>query len=109
MPGYDQTLPIPYHLEPPRLDADETLPSQLHPSYPFGRPPTVSKRSRPWMSGPGNLLGTIADGDEGFGNGRGSGSRLGGGDAWEELGMRGIIEVEQRKEIPPGMAVSLIV
>ncbi|ORX40184.1 hypothetical protein BD324DRAFT_616692 [Kockovaella imperatae] len=105
MPGYDQTLPIPYHLEPPRLDADETLPSQLHPSYPFGRPPTVGKPLRPWMSGPGNLLGTIGEMDGSSGLGRaGMIGSFGRGDAWDELAMRGIIEVEQRKEVPPGMA-----
>lgn len=34
------------------------------------------------------------------------GGRWGRGEGWEELGMREVVEVEKRKEVPPGMAVS---
>ncbi|KAK8858510.1 hypothetical protein IAR55_002737 [Kwoniella newhampshirensis] len=118
MPGFDESLSIPPHLEPPRLDADETLPSMLHPSYPFGRP--VSLRSSASISGIGigvgggagrgrgigNLLGTITVVGEGgrreggFGLGRDGG----GGGGWDEWGLEDVVENERRKEIPPGMA-----
>ena len=106
MPGYDQSLPIPPHLEPPRLDSDDTLPSQLHPSYPYGRPPTAGRPIRPWMSAPGNLLGTVGEGMGSESGGGWMGGRWGRGEGWDELGMRGVVEVEKRKEVPPGMAVS---
>lgn len=114
MPGFDEFIPVPGHLEPPRLDADETLPSQLHPSYPFGRPPTVGRPIRPWMGGPGNLLGTVGSGGgekgmsgrEGEGGQAWMGGRWGRGEGWEEVGIREVVEVEKRKEVPPGMAVS---
>lgn len=132
MPGYDEFVPVPEHLEPPQLDADETLPTQLHPSYPFGRPPTISRPQRPWMTGPTNLLGNMdrlggggwggdrggagaggsrwVDG-QGQGQGQGEGwlgSRYGQGEGWRELGMEGVVEREKRKEVPPGMAVGSV-
>ncbi|RXK41633.1 hypothetical protein M231_01132 [Tremella mesenterica] len=99
MPGYDEPLPIPPHLEPPRLDADETLPSALHPSYPFGRPVSVSKPTR---HGVGNLLDTVKE----------KGEKLGvsmvqtglGREKWDELGLDEVVESQVRKEVPPGMA-----
>ena len=114
MPGFDESIPVPAHLEPPRLDADETLPSQLHPSYPFGRPPSLGRPVRPWMGGPGNLLGTVGDGQgrgQGMEGGMGGvwmGGRWGRGEGWEELGLTEVVEVEERKEVPPGMAVSVL-
>ncbi|WVQ96849.1 hypothetical protein IAU59_003956 [Kwoniella sp. CBS 9459] len=116
MPGYDESLSIPPHLEPPRLDADETLPSMLHPSYPFGRPVSLGKKGSGLGSGlgsrgrgVGNLLGTVGDGGDprnGWGSGMGSG--WGNGDArgerWEEWGLEDVVERERRKEVPPGMA-----
>ena len=102
MPGFDESIPIPPHLELPRLDADETLPSQIHPSYPFGRPATVGK---PIRAGPGNLLGTV-EGSES--RGQVMGGKWGRGERWVELGMGEVVEVEKRKEVPPGMAVSAL-
>lgn len=132
MPGYDEHLPIPPHLEPPRLDADETLPSQLHPSYPFGRGVTKSRVGVAGKGkGVGNLLGTVGTGGAGAGPAEGSGSsgkkggmgagvgmgmeafgfgfgsgRAGRGEGWDELGMEEVVEKERYKEVPPGMAVS---
>lgn len=131
MPGYDEFVPVPEHLEPPQLDADETLPTQLHPSYPFGRPPSTSRPQRPWMTGPTNLLGSMGmdrlgpgsgagagGGGGGAGTGRGEssgaqgdgwlGSRYGQGEGWRELGMEGVVEPEKKREVPPGMAVSVV-
>ncbi|ODN77552.1 hypothetical protein L202_04724 [Cryptococcus amylolentus CBS 6039] len=126
MPGYDESIPIPFHLEPPRLDADETLPSQMHPSYPFGRPVSSGKGRGGAGNGKrrrgrrvGDLLGTVGGREEGGSSGlrvEGFGARggLGGGpggwggggdgDGWEESGLREIVEKEKKKEVPPGMA-----
>lgn len=35
-------IKVPPEFEPPRHDDDETLPSRIHPSYPLGRPTTLS-------------------------------------------------------------------
>jgi hypothetical protein len=94
MPGFDESLEIPQHLEPPRLDADETLPNMLHPSYPFGRPVGLGKMKSS-KGGIGNLL-----------LGRGSTPKEGRGE-WDELDIGGLVEREKGKEVPPGMAVSL--
>ena len=97
MPGYDESLEIPDWLEPPRMDADETLPNMIHPSYPFGRPHTGKS------SGAGS-----GAGKKGHGGGAGnltSGQERG-VERWDELG-DGLIEDKKGKEVPPGMAVSL--
>lgn len=104
MPGYDQTIPIPLHLEPPVADADETLPSLMHPSYPYGRP--VSKGQNGKGKGRvGNLMGTLGGGEGDKGDMRGM--RRQGGETWDERGLREILESEKKREVPPGMAVSL--
>ncbi|WVO15784.1 hypothetical protein L204_103446 [Cryptococcus depauperatus] len=129
MPGFDEYIPIPPHLEPPRLDADEALPSQIHPSYPLGRPGASKKETR-GIRGErghavgggsrkgrkvGNLLTTVGLG-EGWGRdmraeesvhgGRGwGGSALRSNDEmWIESGLGEIIDREKKKEVPPGMA-----
>lgn len=114
MPGYDQSIPIPPHLEPPVADADETLPSQMHPSYPFGRPKTKGqgqKDPKGKGKGVGNLLGTSGAGDvQGYGGRTDDwgamrwGAR---GEGWRELGIGGLLESEKKREVPPGMAVSV--
>jgi hypothetical protein len=105
MPGFDESLYIPQHLEPPRLDADETLPNMLHPSYPFGRPVSIVNINKSRIKGGigiGNLISGLG---AGTGNGNGNGSR-GVEDRWDELGDGGLVEKEIGKEVPPGMAVS---
>lgn len=107
MPGFDESLEIPPHLEPPRLDADETLPNMLHPSYPFGRPVGLGKmKGKGLKGGIGNLL--LGRGGLGMSSGdrrgRGQGQV---GEEWEELDVGGLVEIEKGKEVPPGMAVSL--
>ncbi|WRT67684.1 uncharacterized protein IL334_004656 [Kwoniella shivajii] len=98
MPGFDESLSIPPHLEPPRFDTDETLPSQMHPSYPYGRPLSLGKKGSKGR-GVGNLLGTIGSGmDMRGGEWRGRGER------WEEWGLEDVKEKEGRREVPPGMA-----
>ncbi|WVF69349.1 hypothetical protein IAT40_004125 [Kwoniella sp. CBS 6097] len=113
MPGYDESFAIPPHLEPPRLDADETLPSMLHPSYPFGRPVSLGKKgSGSRGRGVGNLLGTVGEGGDPrnvWGYGMGTGVGWGGGsdargERWDEWGLEDVVEREKRKEVPPGMA-----
>lgn len=127
MPGYDESLDIPAHLHPPNLDADEILPSQMHPSYPYGRPPTASRRVKPWMNSVGNLLGTVGSAGGGpagslapSGGGpsrwrdRSAAQQQGAvglaavrwGERWDELAMAEFLETRRGKEIPPGMAVS---
>lgn len=88
MPGFDETLAVPMHLEPPRLDADETLPNMLHPSYPWGRPAGKAKSGK---GGVGNLMSTVARNEE---------------DTWNEWGTGELVERESGREVPPGMAVS---
>jgi hypothetical protein len=105
MPGYDQTIPIPLHLEPPISDADETLPSLMHPSYPFGRPVTKGQSSK-GKGMVGNLIGTVGLGEgSGEGDMRGSGNGRMLGERWDERGIREVLESEKKREIPPGMAV----
>jgi len=116
MPGYDEHIPIPPEQEPPRMDADETLPNLLHPSYPYGRPPTLNgkggQQGKGWTRGGKSLLSTVGDGiDLRGGNGstagRGwMGSRWAGAEGWAELAMGGFGEKTAKKEVPPGMAVS---
>lgn len=92
MPGFDESLTIPTWLEPPRMDADETLPNMIHPSYPFGRPSTHGKGKGKKGGGVGNMLNGV------FGNGN--------EDVWDELGSEGLVERRKGREVPPGMAVS---
>ena len=98
MPGYDESLEIPDWLEPPRMDADETLPNMIHPSYPFGRPSTGKGKGKGkgvggWGAGAGGGIGNLMSGQ-----GREE-------ERWDELG-DGLIEEKKGKEVPPGMAVS---
>lgn len=89
MPGFDENLDIPASLEPPRLDADEVLPSQLHPSYPFGRAPSGKKAAG------GNLraiAGNMMPQDDGA--------------KWGELHLAALVERPDGREVPPVMAVS---
>ncbi|WWC70673.1 uncharacterized protein I206_104624 [Kwoniella pini CBS 10737] len=109
MPGFDESLDIPQEYEPPRFDHDETLPNQLHPSYPYGRPISLKNKQRIRNKGVGNLLSTI----EGS---IGSNSRINmnmnmnlrGGEwnsrEWQEWGMENLKDQRGRREIPPGMA-----
>jgi hypothetical protein len=107
MPGFDESLEIPQSLEPPRLDADETLPNLLHPSYPFGRPVSLGKARAVKGLGVGNLLGSLGHGHGNLGMGmRGERSRNQ-EDRWDELDQGGLVEREKGKEVPPGMAVCL--
>lgn len=124
LPGYDEVIEVPHHLEPARQDDDETLPTQTHPSYPYGRPKYSSTTG----------LGAGLAG--GIGGGRGGGARglmslwssrevgLGFGgkhstilhSTWPELALlssadpttgefiSGILEQESSKEMPPQMA-----
>jgi hypothetical protein len=89
MPGFDQNVAVPPHHEPPRMDADETLPSMMHPSYPYGRGPTVAKALRG-----GGLNGVIGVqvGGEGLGSvglGYGAEQDRGAGPSAERSGPHG--------------------
>lgn len=117
MPGYDQHILLPPEQEPPRMDADETLPNLLHPSYPYGRPPTLGGKTKIWVPGGRSLMGTVGvlagesgkngTGASGSGGLRGwMGGRWAGEDGWGELGLGGLTENGGKKEVPPGMAVS---
>lgn len=92
MPGFDENLDIPASLEPPRLDADEVLPSQLHPSYPFGRP----KGDKGKTAGAGGNLRAIA------GNMMPQDEER----RWSELNLTAVVERPDGREVPPVMAVS---
>lgn len=109
MPGFDESIPVPLHLEPPRSDGDEILPSQMHPSYPLGRPTYGKGKGVSGKGGRkvGNLLGTV----DAWGRGmRAEAGAVGGlwgggrGEVWEETGLEGVVEQEKRREVPPGMA-----
>lgn len=110
MPGFDESIPVPLHLEPPRGDGDEILPSQMHPSYPLGRP-TYGKGKRVSEKGNrkvGNLLGTVDAWGRGLRTEAGAavGPWGGGrGEVWEETGLQGVVAQEKLREVPPGMAV----
>ncbi|CAK9780794.1 hypothetical protein CC85DRAFT_305569 [Cutaneotrichosporon oleaginosum] len=89
MPGFDENLDVPASLEPPRLDADEVLPSQLHPSYPFGRAPSGKKAAG------GNLraiAGNLMPQED--------------GPKWGELNLAPLLERPDGREVPPVMAGS---
>ncbi|GMK53968.1 hypothetical protein CspeluHIS016_0105540 [Cutaneotrichosporon spelunceum] len=89
MPGFDENLDIPASLEPPRLDADEVLPSQLHPSYPFGRAPSGKKAAGGNLRAiAGNML---PQQDE---------------DKWDDLDLSALLERPDGREVPPVMAGS---
>lgn len=91
MPGFDENVIFSPYLEPPRLDADETLPSQVHPSYPYGRPTTLGqKNAQPIRAAAGNHL-AAAHRDA---------------LAWDELDLEGVLETPDGGEVPPVMAVS---
>ncbi|WWC62466.1 uncharacterized protein I303_105062 [Kwoniella dejecticola CBS 10117] len=111
MPGFDESLDIPPEYEPPRFDHDETLPNQLHPSYPYGRPASLNNRQKIRSKGVGNLLGTIGPSATTLANPRmGMGMNLRGGEwssrsqEWQEWGMEGLEDQRGRREVPPGMA-----
>ncbi|KAL1412867.1 hypothetical protein Q8F55_000616 [Vanrija albida] len=91
MPGFDENVIFSPYLEPPRLDADETLPSQVHPSYPYGRPKGLASRSmQPVRAAAGNQLGAAHRDGEG----------------WDELDLDAVLEVPDGGEVPPVMAGS---
>lgn len=90
MPGFDENLEIPPHLEPPRLDSDEVLPSQVHPSYPFGR---ITNGKPGHKSGHKTTVNSLLEPQH---------AQL----AWDELNLNAIVEKPDGKEVPPVMAVS---
>nr|KIR49944.1 hypothetical protein I312_01038 [Cryptococcus bacillisporus CA1280] len=109
MPGFDESIPVPLHLEPPRGDGDEILPSQMHPSYPLGRPTYGKGKGVSEKGGRkvGNLLGTADAWGRGLRTEAGAavGPWGGGrGEVWEEAGLQGIVAQEKLREVPPGMA-----
>lgn len=98
MPGFEEDVAYPAYLEPPRPDADETLPSQVHPSYPFGRPKVGSKLG---LTGPNAHGGASVSKQAGnllLPNER--------EDVWTEMDMGAVLEKPDGKEVPPVMAVS---
>lgn len=96
MPGYDENVSFAAHLEPPRLDADETLPSQVHPSYPYGRPKTAGSKPGAGAGGAGaRAAGNLLE----------PGGRM--DEKWEELDLSAVLEHSDGREVPPVMAVSV--
>lgn len=104
MPGFESDIPLPQHLEMNPIDADEILPNMLHPSYPFGRPISLGQK-RGVLRGVGNLFMGL-EGRGGFGSGSGGRGGRGGEEGWDEMGLEGFLGTVERKEVPPGMAVS---
>lgn len=97
MPGFEEDVAYPAYLDPPRPDADETLPSQVHPSYPFGRPKVGSKLG---LTGPNAHGGASVSKQAGnllLPNER--------EDVWTEMDMGAVLEKPDGKEVPPVMAV----
>ena len=96
MPGYDEYISVPEHLDPPQMGNDDTLPSQVHPSYPYGRPEIKKNGAR----GPGpRALDSAATSLLSVGEKRNN--------EWADLNLGALLERSDGKEVPPVMAVSL--
>ncbi|KAG7539617.1 hypothetical protein FFLO_03493 [Filobasidium floriforme] len=122
MTGFNEAIEVPYDFEPPQHDIDDTtLPSKAHPSYPFGRPvhlshPATTSSTRVSLSrmrgrngvGVRDLLGRL---------GMGTSSLKSTKTMWNDFGLHsrvghnnqglwvGMLEEEEKNEIPTGMAV----
>ncbi|KDR68018.1 hypothetical protein GALMADRAFT_231656 [Galerina marginata CBS 339.88] len=94
MPGElsDDELDIPSHLVPPNPDDSDMLPSQVHPSYPYGNPTHIkhpSAKPRPGYD-PGSRA--LFE-DMGYAGGGVNGTLR-----WRDLGLDDLLPVDEDKE-----------
>ncbi|KAF8528133.1 hypothetical protein BU17DRAFT_33546, partial [Hysterangium stoloniferum] len=87
----DEELEIPIHMVPPNPDDADTLPSQVHPSYPYGNPTNLNHPAAlPHKSGdPGRALYE----DMGY-----TGGTLNAALRWKDLGLEMLLPVNEEKE-----------
>ncbi|CED83066.1 hypothetical protein [Phaffia rhodozyma] len=97
IPAFDDEIPIPFDLDPPKPDEYETLPSKAHPSYPYGRPYSIPTQHNPPSLLIGRHLNHLPSHPR---TAQGHTYRTG----WTELGLRDVLPEERGREIPPGMA-----
>ncbi|KAF8903514.1 hypothetical protein CPB84DRAFT_1845805 [Gymnopilus junonius] len=88
----DDELDIPSHLIPPNPDDSDMLPSQIHPSYPYGNPTHIkhpSAKPRPGYD-PGSRA--LFE-DMGYAGGGVNGTLR-----WRDLGLDDLLPVDEAKE-----------
>ncbi|KAF8516188.1 hypothetical protein BU17DRAFT_76728 [Hysterangium stoloniferum] len=87
----DEELEIPIHMVPPNPDDANTLPSQGHPSYPYGNPTNPNHPAAlPHISGG---LGRALHEDMGY-----AGGTLNAALRWKDLGLEMLLLVNEEKE-----------
>ncbi|KAF8159835.1 hypothetical protein B0H34DRAFT_782435 [Crassisporium funariophilum] len=88
----DDELDIPPHMVPPNPDDSDILPSQVHPSYPYGNPTNIkhpSSRPRPPYDPSSRALFE----DMGY-----AGGGINGALRWRDLGLDDLLPVDEAKE-----------
>ncbi|KAG1878722.1 hypothetical protein C8R48DRAFT_575930, partial [Suillus tomentosus] len=88
----DDELDIPAHMIPPNPDDSDILPSQVHPSYPYGNPTNIkhpAARPRP----PYDPTSRALFEDMGYGGGGVNGSLR-----WRDLALDRLLPVNDEKE-----------
>ncbi|KAG2110554.1 uncharacterized protein F5147DRAFT_559959, partial [Suillus discolor] len=88
----DDELDIPSHMIPPNPDDSDILPSQVHPSYPYGNPTNIkhpAARPRP----PYDPTSRALFEDMGYGGGGVNGSLR-----WRDLALDRLLPVNDEKE-----------
>ncbi|KAG1835794.1 hypothetical protein DFJ58DRAFT_200148 [Suillus subalutaceus] len=88
----DDELDIPAHMIPPNPDDSDILPSQVHPSYPYGNPTNIkhpASRPRP----PYDPTSRALFEDMGYGGGGVNGSLR-----WRDLALDRLLPVNEEKE-----------
>ncbi|TFK39452.1 hypothetical protein BDQ12DRAFT_681810 [Crucibulum laeve] len=89
----DDDLDIPVHMVPPNPDDSDILPSQVHPSYPYGNPTNIkhpSSRPRPRYDPFSRALFE----DMGY-----NGGGIAGALRWRDLAMDELLPVDEEKEL----------
>ncbi|KAF6763769.1 hypothetical protein DFP72DRAFT_745053, partial [Ephemerocybe angulata] len=88
----DNELEIPAHMVPPNPDDSDNLPSQVHPSYPYGNPTSVKHpASKPRI--PYDPTSRALFEDMGF-----AGGGVNGQMRWKELALDQLLPVDEEKE-----------
>lgn len=85
-------LDIPPHMVPPNPDDSDILPSQVHPSYPYGNPTNIkhpSSKPRPPYDPSSRALFE----DMGY-----AGGGINGSLRWRDLGLEDLLPVDEEKE-----------
>jgi len=88
----DLELDIPPHMVPPNPDDSDILPSQVHPSYPYGNPTNIkhpSSKPRPPYDPSSRALFE----DMGY-----AGGGINGSLRWRDLGLEDLLPVDEEKE-----------